>query len=176
MLLKHNVRWNEFHQKQILFHFKHNDAAFGISEFYTSCLSNTSHQNKSTAEQNNGLLIYLCSNISSSPQFMPRSDTGYYESCCRSFMHKMTFDLHISRCYCLLFNSQNRALTHTENWQDFIAQQIVLFILHINKVGRVRGRYVVINHYYAHFLRVFELINGCVCFPIFFHLPVIKLF
>lgn len=78
--------------------------------------------------------FYLYSNSSSSPQFMQSSDTGYYESCWYSFMSKMTFDLHISRCYYLLFNSQNRALTHTENWQELIVQQIGLFILCINGV------------------------------------------
>ena len=41
------------------FQLKHKDAAFGIFEFYTNCLSNTSHQNKITAEwKNRFLFIY----------------------------------------------------------------------------------------------------------------------
>lgn len=34
--------------------FKHRDAAFGLFEFYTSCLSNTSHQNKSQQNKRTG--------------------------------------------------------------------------------------------------------------------------
>lgn len=133
------------------FQFKHKDAAFGTFEFYTSCLSNTSHENKITTEWKNGFFKFIYTAVSAAALNSCKVQIQVIMNHAGAALWvkwPLTFTFPDVAICCLIVKTELWPTLSTGRNSEYSRYGYLFYIS--TEFGRVPRQYILINHYYAH--------------------------